>query len=391
MTKIRIGIIGCGEAAQVLHLPSLHQLSEQFTVTALCDVSQQVVQAVGDQWNVSARFQDYRQLLAQADVDAVLIANPDAYHAEVTLAAIAEGKHVLVEKPLCLSLQEADLIRSAETAAQEAGRSVTVQVGYMRRYAPAFIKACRLLPELGPVRLARVHDVLGSNSLFIQDTSLVVRGDDLSPTVAAEARQMREQRIGGALDAILGAGWRSGDENSPGKTAKLLPGIYGLLLGLSSHDLSAMRELLGVPKRVLYAAARQNGLYISAAFDYGDFVCNFETGIDSIARFDAYLEVYGAEKVLRVDYNTPYVRNLPITVSMTEANGSGGVQTRCEHPAWGDAFVAEWRAFHANVTQRSAPKTTPADFRLDLELFGEMVRLIKQEMSENAALVPIAP
>ena len=48
MTKLRIGLIGCGEVTQIMHLPSLTQLADHFTVTALCDVSRQVLQTVGD-------------------------------------------------------------------------------------------------------------------------------------------------------------------------------------------------------------------------------------------------------------------------------------------------------------------------------------------------------
>ncbi len=81
-----------------------------------------------------------------------------------------------------------------------------------------------------------------------------------------------------------------------------------------------------------------------------------------------------------MQYNTPYVRNLPITVTVTAANGRGGVAERTEHPAWGDAFVAEWQAFHANVTERRAPKTPPADFRLDLELFRELIAAMRTEL-----------
>jgi len=146
---------------------------------------------------------------------------------------------------------------------------------------------------------------------------------------------------------------------------------------LSAHDLSAMRELLGMPQRVLYAAQRQGGLYLSAAFDYGGYVCQFETGIDNIPRFDARLEVYGEQRMLRVQYDTPYVRNLPIRLHVTEANGSGGVVERTELPTWGDAFVAEWQAFHTNVVERRAPKTPPADFRQDLELFHDMIALMR--------------
>ena len=93
MQRLRIGIVGCGEVTQIIHLPSLAHLAEQFAVTALCDVSQHVLQTVGDQWHVPAQYHDYRDLVAVDDVDAVLVANPDAYHAEaydaITMALLA--------------------------------------------------------------------------------------------------------------------------------------------------------------------------------------------------------------------------------------------------------------------------------------------------------------
>jgi predicted dehydrogenase len=340
-----------------MHLPSLYQLNDKFQVTALCDVSAAVLEEVGNAWQVAGRFQDYRQLIEQDDVEAVLIASPNAYHAGAALAAIAAGKHVLVEKPMCLTLREADEI----IAAARQQPQVVVQVGYMRRYAPAFMAACRLVPELGAIRLARVHDVLGWNSLFISHTSRVVRGDDVPADVIAEGQQLQDERITEAI----------------GDAPPALRSVYSLLLGLSSHDLSAMRELLGLPQGVLYAAQRQGGLYLSAAFDYGGYVCQFETGIDNIPRFDAHLEVYGEERVLRVQYDTPYVRNLPIRLFITEANGRGGVVERVEHPAWGDAFVSEWQAFYDNIMNHTEPKTSAADFRKDLELFQDMIRLMK--------------
>lgn len=98
--------------------------------------------------------------------------------------------------------------------------------------------------------------------------------------------------------------------------------------------------------------------------------------MDDIPRFDAYLQVYGAEHVLRVQYDTPYVRNLPIRLLLTEANGRSGVVERVEHPAWGDVFVSEWEAFYDNILQQRTPKTSAADFRQDLELFQDMVALM---------------
>ena len=284
MQRLRVGIVGCGEVAQLLHLPSLAFLSDLFEVVAACDVSAQVLDGVSDRWRIEGRHSDYRDLVARPDVDVVLVANPDAFHAEVALAAIAAGKHVLIEKPMCMTLREAD-----EIVAAQRGSRVIVQVGYMRRYAPAFVEACRLLPEVGPIRLARVHDLIGWNHLFTKEAARVIRATDVSPDVVAAGEAKRS----GLLDEALG--------DAP----DVLRGAYGLLLGLGSHDISAMREMLGMPERVLYASARQEGLYLTAAFDYGDFVCHYETGIDNIARFDAEIEVFGYNQVLSVQYDTP--------------------------------------------------------------------------------------
>ncbi|MCC6167479.1 MAG: hypothetical protein IT329_09660 [Caldilineaceae bacterium] len=53
--------------------------------------------------------------------------------------------------------------------------------------------------------------------------------------------------------------------------------------------------------------------------------------------------MFGDDRVLKVQYDTPYVRHLPITLHLTAANGKGGVIEQTVHPAWGDGFVAEWQ------------------------------------------------
>ena len=350
--KLRVGIVGCGEVTQIIHLPALHQLGDRFEVTALCDVSRVVLDGVGDQWGVASRYLEYDGLIDDANVDAVLVANPHAYHADVVLTAIDAGKHVLVEKPMCMTFREADAIIDA---CERTG--VTVQVGYMRRYAPAFVQACTLVQDLPKITLARVHDVIGQNALIVDRTSKVIRGTDIAPLLVTRAKARQDALVAEAI----------------GDAPLALQNAYLVLLALSSHDLSAMRELLGMPQRVLHASMRQAGTYITAAFDYGEYVCQFETGIDSIPRFDGYIEVYGPEDVIRVQYDTPYVRHLPITLHVTKANDQGGVSTQVTHPTWGDPFVVAWHAFYDNVTQRLRPKTDPEDFRRDLELFERMV------------------
>jgi predicted dehydrogenase len=357
MEKLRVGLIGCGEAVQILHLPSLYQLSNQFEVTAICDISRQVVEELGTRWNIPKRFVDDRELLAQNDVDAVVIASPNHYHASSTLKAIAAGKHVLVEKPMCITLREAD-----EVIAAAAKSGVTVQVAYMRRYASAFLEACEIVRAMeGDIQFARVHDIIGQNALIIQKTSRVVRGSDI-PAAVLESSRATEKAL---FDEALG--------ESPQELRR----AYGMLLGLASHDISAMRELIGMPKSSLYAAYRQGGSYITGAFDYGHFTCHLEIGVDVMPRFDGYLQVYGQKIIVRVEYDTPYVRNLPTRLRVTEVDAAGRISNCETNPAWGDNFTLEWKVFYDNIQQRKQPKTSPQDFRHDLEIFSEMVELMR--------------
>jgi predicted dehydrogenase len=351
MKRIRVGVIGCGEAAQILHLPTLAQLSDRFEVTALCDVSATVLNGVGELWGIDRRVSEYSGLLDA--VDAVVIANPDPFHAEAALAAIAAGKDVLCEKPMCLGPRECDEIVAA---AEREG--AIVQVGYMRRHPPAVRDAKRLLAEIGEVRFARVHDVIGLNRAIIDQTSTVIRGDDVPQEAIDATWARRRELVAEALGPL-----------APGPA-----GAYDLLLGLGSHDASAMRELLGVPRGVLHAAA--HGSYVTATLDYGDFACHFEIGVDEIPRYDTHIEIFGARHVLRLRWDVPYVRNLPTTLSVLEADERGGFSERTVMPEWGDPFVAEWKAFHRCVTTREQPGASAADFRADLDLFAQMVGLM---------------
>src|SRR5262252_3295303 len=151
--RIRVGIVGCGEVTQIMHWPSLYQLSDRYEVTALCDVSPVILEKLGKLWNVQTLTTDQRELVKQSDVDAVLVANPNAFHAEATLAAIAAGKHVLVEKPMCMTRREAEEIIAAQKKS-----NLVVQVGYMRRYAPAFLDGCATFSVLIPWLSTRLRE-----------------------------------------------------------------------------------------------------------------------------------------------------------------------------------------------------------------------------------------
>ena len=149
--------------AQVTHLPILVQLADRYEIAAVCDVSPGLVEAIGDQYGVATRYTDAAELVRQADLDAVFVLNSDEYHAEHTILAVTRGKHVLVEKPMCLTEREVDEIVAARDAA-----GVQVMVAYMRRFAPAFVQACEEVRALDQINYARIRDIIGQNALIIE-------------------------------------------------------------------------------------------------------------------------------------------------------------------------------------------------------------------------------
>ena len=117
---------------------------------------------------------------------------------------------------------------------------------------------------------------------------------------------------------------------------------------------------------------------MAATFDYGPYVCHFETGIDAIARFDAHLEVYGEPESgpgtirhsIRPEFADPALRH--------RRRWQGGVTTLDLHPAWGDPFVVGMEGFLRKHHRKKVPKTGPADFAQDLELFAEMAEFMRE-------------
>ncbi len=354
---LNVGVIGLGEVAQVVHLPVLQSLPEQFSVRAGCDISPSLAQQVGHRFGIPEVYLDVTEMIDAGGLDAVLVLNSDEYHAECVVTALEHGLHVLVEKPMCLSPREAERIIEARDRT-----GLTVMVGYMRRFAPAFLEAVELLPSLGGVNFARVHDVIGRNSLIVDQTSHVVRPTDLTED------QMRQRWERGSLlvrDAI-------------GDVGGELAGAYRLLCGLGSHDLSAMRELLGPPSGVAAARMWKQGGYIAALLDYPDFVVSYETGVDEQLRFDAHLEVFGDRASMRIQYDTPYVRHLPTTLVTERTEGTSFVRT-VNRPHLKDPYTHELEYFHQVISDGTVPKTSPEDFVEDLDLFAELIRALDKE------------
>lgn len=356
MTKVKVGLVGLGEVAQVIHLPILQAHSGLFEIVALCDISQELLAALGERYNVppEQRYTDYHNIALQKDLDAILILSSDEYHTDAALAALQQKKHVLVEKPMCLTHEEAEAIIRAR---DEAG--VQVMVGYMRRYAPAFVQAAEYVRDLEKINYARVRDIIGQNAQFVEQSSVVLRPKD----IPQEAMRDRTERASKLVRSAIG------------EASEQLVSTYRLLCGLSSHDLSAMRELLGMPRAVV--AARQWGRFLTALFEYEDFTVSFETGVDHNRRFDAHIQVYGETREIRVQYDTPYIRQLPTRLFLTDTHGEA-FEEREIRPTFIDAYTIELQHFHEVVSRNIRPKTSAEDFLYDLDIFKMIIDALRK-------------
>jgi predicted dehydrogenase len=354
MQRIRMGVIGCGEIAQIMHLPFLTELRDHFEVRAICDISPQLVATVGDIFHVSERYTDYMELLARDDLDAVAILTAD--HAPVAIAAAQAGKHIFVEKPMCITIDEGH----AMIAAAEA-QGVTLMVGYMKRYDPGYEYAQQLFQTMEGVRLIRVHDLTGRGPLAPQEIYSLHRATDLAPEL--RARLLAEN------NARMAAGIGSDDPQ--------LIRAYGMMLGLSSHDMTVLRGAFGDPVAIRHAEVLADGQLILAVLEYAnDLRCVWEIGnIPQATRnwFDEELTVYGSAQTVSIQFPNPYVRYARSHVYVQGMDGAAHTSNTIVS-SFDEAFRREWQHFYECVTTGAAPRTGADDALRDVEILRAIVR-----------------
>jgi predicted dehydrogenase len=152
--RTRMGIIGAGGIAQA-HLDGYLQAADQARVTAVADVDVEAARRYAERAGGAEVYDDYRDLLASPHVDAVDICLPHHLHAPAIIAAAAASKHILCEKPLCISLVEA-----AEISAAVASSGITLMCAHNLLFLPTVGPARELIREgrLGSLYTARTTD-----------------------------------------------------------------------------------------------------------------------------------------------------------------------------------------------------------------------------------------
>ncbi len=155
MKPLRAAVIGLGIGRR--HI-SAYQSIPGIEVVAIADVDAQALAKARQEFGIPFAATDYERVLARSDVDLVSICTPDRLHAGQALAALAAGKHVLCEKPLATSLEDAARIVQA---AKKAGRKFAV--GHNYRFSPQFLKVKEL------VEAGELGDLFYGESSYVQD------------------------------------------------------------------------------------------------------------------------------------------------------------------------------------------------------------------------------
>ena len=156
--KLRIGIIGCGGIANGKHLPSLKALASEVELVAFCDILEERAKKAADEYGAEGAkvYTDYTALLADKSIDVVHVLTPNRSHAEISIAALNSGKHVMCEKPMARSA--ADAHKMVE-AAKASGKKLTI--GYQHRHKPesAYIKKVINRGDLGEIYYSKAYAV----------------------------------------------------------------------------------------------------------------------------------------------------------------------------------------------------------------------------------------
>ena len=349
--KVRVGLIGTGMIAQVMHLPQLLEPPDQFEVAALCDISPGTVAAVANKYGVANTYTDHRDMLAQADLDAVLVLTPN--HARPAIDAVRAGKHVLIEKPMCNNLEEADELLDAARSTGVVG-----MVAYHKRYDPGYRIGQAAIRTLNRPHLIELHDMIGPNDMFLAHYDLI-RIDDLDPATKQRAQQ---EQLASLQIAI-------------GQQPEHIMRAYGLMLGLSTHDMTILHGAVGLPERVIGADIWDNGLGIAAMFAYpGDLRCMFYTGImPKLRKFDESLTVYSDERVVSIQFPSPFLKNAPTIVEEWRMEGGAYQEVRTE-ASYLEAFKEELKHFHSCIVEGKTPDTPLQEGRDDIATLIEIAK-----------------
>ncbi len=152
--KVRVGIIGAGGIAQNAHMKGYETIPDTCEMVAVADLNEKVANEAAEKFGIKRIYSDYREMLADGEIDAVSVTTPNKFHKDPTIDALRAGIHVLCEKPLAMNAAEA---KEMCAAARESGK--ILQVALQSRFSGPgrFMKEYIDAGNMGEIYFARAQ------------------------------------------------------------------------------------------------------------------------------------------------------------------------------------------------------------------------------------------
>ena len=365
MTRTRVGVIGCGAIAQIMHLPYLRELDDRFEIAALCDVSPSLLEHIGDRFGVARRFLDYRELIAAPGIDAVLVLS-GGDHAAVVIEALAAGRHVLCEKPLTYTVDTAEAVVAAANRAP--GRLL---MGYSVAFDPAVGAIAAELATWDRLDYVSLQICNPENTATY--AHLDVRSYDDTPEWARGATSLLDESnpVLAQIESVIGA-----------PPAADMAQAFFTLHGSCIHETYTLRLLLGEEPEIVDARAWDEGRCLAMTLRYPGEVIAQQSWIFNHGLIDyrqALLAV-GGSKRLEARWPSPYHPSAPTRFEVREMQDSA-VVARTVQPSYEESFKLELIHFHDVCQYRAEPLHNARHALLDTIQLNQAARLVHANMA----------
>jgi len=340
---LRVGVVGCGGIAQMMHLPTMAERPDLFTIAGLVDVDRRTLRAVGERYHVRLKTTDEHELLARPDVDAVLLLASGS-HRDSTLRALAAGKHVFVEKPVGFSLAEAEAVARASRRTKR-----VLMVGYHKRFDPHYRRARDEVRRMRDLRFVEVTVLHPDDGAYRSHHAVLPpRRYHEMPEAQMDRGATRDSTASRVSQAIARTAGRRASVPVRVATNMLFQSLI--------HDVNALRGMLGEPEEVLSAHVWRGGLAQTSLtrFPGNVRVSMSWISLPGVKHYEETLRFVSPEKRVTLTFPSPYLRNFPTPLTIERGEGQELVVEQ-RTVSFEEAFRVELHHFRDCVTRGRKP------------------------------------
>jgi predicted dehydrogenase len=349
--QLRVGVVGGGLIAQAEHLPRLSRLADCFVVEALAEPSDAVREALVRRHGIARAYPSADELLDAGGLDAVVVCTPAALHADVVVKALESGLHVLCEKPLCLTLADADRIVTARDRAQR-----VVQVAYMKRFDPAYEAMVADLPaHPDGLRYISVEAYDPEFGPYF-DPGEVIRGS-VPEVVARDARRREAEQVEEAVGTADPEVVRAFSDGYVGSLCHFVNLVHGLL--------EAMGEPL--PTAIVGSDWWAGGGAVTARsrLTGGARWDSAWIQLLSLHEHRERVALYFEDSIRTLEFPSPWLNRAPTRYERSIADAGRRVSHTVQSHE--ESFTRELLHFFECVTKGTPCRTPPEQARVDID------------------------